>query len=68
MTVEFLQKLQRTEGSKMAVLKVLREKNHQLRILYPILKKKSFKGEVKIQTFLDQKKPSNNALPIDLKS
>lgn len=55
MTVEFLQKLQRSEGSKMAVFKVLREKNHQLRILYLILKKKSFKGEVKIKTFLDQK-------------
>lgn len=44
MTVEFLQKLQRSEGSKMAVFKVLREKNHQLRILYLVLKKKILQG------------------------
>lgn len=30
--------------------------------------KKSFKGEVKIKTVLDQKKPRDSALPIDLKS
>ena len=50
----------------MAVLKVLREKNYQLRILYPILKKNL--SRVKLKTVLDQKKPRDSALPIDLKS